>query len=59
MPILQSMMMATADLPRCKAHTQADEREKALIAEKGTWRASDADRDELGVGGLIESIKNR
>ena len=43
-PILQSMMMATADLPRCKAHTQADEREKALIAEKGTWRARDADR---------------
>jgi hypothetical protein len=58
-PILQSTMMATADLPRCKAHARANEREKALIAEKGTWRASDADRDELGVGGLIESIKNR
>jgi hypothetical protein len=43
-PILQSTMMATADLPRCKAHTRADEREKALIAEKGTWRARDADR---------------
>jgi hypothetical protein len=43
-PILQSTMMATADLPRCKAHARANEREKALIAEKGTWRARDADR---------------
>jgi hypothetical protein len=43
-PILQSTMMATADLPRCKAHARADDREKALIAEKGTWRARDADR---------------
>ena len=43
-PILQSTMMATANLPRCKAHARANEREKALIAEKGTWRARDADR---------------
>jgi hypothetical protein len=43
-PIFQSTMMATADLPRCKAHARANEREKALIAEKGTWRARDADR---------------
>ena len=43
-PILQSTMMATADLPRCKAHARANEREKALIAEKGTWRARDAHR---------------
>ena len=65
--ILQSLMMATADWPRCKAHAQANVREKALIAEKGTWRGRDAVRpleqrlnDQAGgQGDELERIRSQ